>query len=70
MDHRIIILLGESGYRGISITQSVMMVVENDLQMESIAVGDHYGNNKDYTADFFPSGAYLGKKEINRYKFI
>ena len=50
MDHRVIILLGKSGYRGISITQSVMMVVENDLQMESIAAGDHYGNSRDYKA--------------------
>lgn len=29
---------------------SSLMVVENDVQLEGIEVGDHYGNNRGYKA--------------------
>ena len=29
---------------------SSLMVIENDVQLEGIEVGDHYGNNRDYKA--------------------
>lgn len=53
MGHRIIILPGGSGGMGTEIfllPNLSLMVVENDVQMVGITVGDHYGNNRDHGA--------------------